>query len=305
MIKFKQSYKLRSTICWIGFLAFLGVEFRERTHAEVPGTAFFYGTPMPVDLLAHFDWVVVEPENIETHELESLQQSGVEVFSYVSIGEVHRSRSWHKDLDPSWFLGTNAAWNSDIVDLRQKGWHSYLLEKRMATLWARGYRGFFLDTLDSYMIGVSDSEKRLQQTKALAALVRSIQKCFPGVQLIFNRGFEILPEVGSTITALAAESIYQGWDPVAGKYKPVTAEAREWLLAKLVDARDKYDIPVIVIDYVSPANRPLARKTAKRIAALGFIPWVTAPDLNYIGMGNIEVVPRLIMIIYDATSMKT
>ena len=66
-----------------------------------------------------------------------------------------------------------------------------------------------------------------------------------------------------------AESLFCGWDPNTRQYRRVAHRA--WLLKQLHGAKDRYRLPVTVVDYVAPGNRELARQTARGIAALGFI----------------------------------
>ncbi|MEX0998845.1 MAG: endo alpha-1,4 polygalactosaminidase [Thermodesulfobacteriota bacterium] len=259
--------------------------------------AFFYGRPAPVNLLSHYEQVVVEPENMDN--LDYLQAKGTKVFAYVSIGEIHPMRSWYPEIPKSWFMGSNDEWGSSIVDLTQQGWHDYLINKSLAQLWKAGYRGFFLDTLDSYQRAVLEPDARLIQEKALSSLIKRIHKHFPGVKLILNRGFEILPEVGKYATALAAESLFESWDPSKQDYTKVTEADRNWLLEKLRQAQDEYGLQIIVIDYVDPKRREQARKTAKQISDLGFTPWVANPALDTLGVGLLEIFPRRVLALYD------
>ena len=46
-------------------------------------------------------------------------------------------------------------------------------------------------------------------------------------------------------------------------------EILDWVLARLGEVRERYGLPVLVIDYVKPGQRALARQTAERIRALG------------------------------------
>lgn len=250
-------------------------------------TAFYYGHSVPVDPLSQFQQVVVEPENMSTNNLDYLHAKGVKVFAYISIGEVNRTRSWYSEIPKNWFMGNHEAWGSDIIDLTQQGWHDYLVNKYMTVLWEQGYRGFFFDTLDSYQIASVDSEDRLIQEEALIQLIKRIHQHFPGVNLIFNRGFEILPEVGQYATALAAESLFQGWDQSRQKYAEVSEPDRSWLLDKLTQARDHFGLQIIVIDYVDLEQKELAQKTSKQISQLGFTPWVANPGLNILGVGKL------------------
>jgi hypothetical protein len=251
--------------------------------AAAPGTAFFYGTPVPVSALSHYERVVVEAENLQ--DLAALRKAGADVFAYVSVGEAEGWRASSRALPPALFLGANDAWKSRIADLAHPGWQRYLLEDRMAALWAAGYRGFFLDTLDSYLLAARSPAEQQAQRSALVALIRAMHQRFPGVRLMFNRGFEVLPEVGSLAVGLAAESLFQRWNPVTQKYETVSENDRRWLLARLDEARLRYGLPVTVIDYV-PADQPeLARATARRIVALGFTAWVANPGLDVLSIG--------------------
>jgi hypothetical protein len=43
----------------------------------------------------------------------------------------------------------------------------------------------------------------------------------------------------------------------------------------------------------------LARETAAKIRKLGFIPWVTNPELNMLGVGEVEVMPRKVLMVHN------
>lgn len=248
-----------------------------------PSTAFFYGSPIPVLALSKFERVVVEAENVK--DLAGLRVQGADVFAYVSVGEAEGWRATSSALPQELFMGNNVAWHSRIADLTQAGWRDYLIEQRMAQLWSEGYRAFFLDTLDSYQIALKDPEAQKAQAKALVEIIRTMHRRFPGVQLLLNRGFAVLPEAGPLAVGLVAESLFQRWNPIDQAYESVSEKDRDWLLASLKQARDRHDLAVTVIDYV-PADQPeLARETARKIAALGFAAWVSTPGLDMIAAG--------------------
>ena len=142
-------------------------------------------------------------------------------------------------------------------------------------------------------------EAQQQQIAGMASLVKDIKRAYPDAKLIFNRGFEILPQVYTLAYAVAAESLFQGWDAGKNEYRVVPLADREWILMQLRKCRDEYKLPVIAIDYVSPTDRPLARATAQKIKALGVIPWVTNPALDMMGVGQVEVIPRQVLAIHD------
>ena len=256
--------------------------------APPPSTAFFYGSPVPVLALSKFDRVVVEAENV--NDLAGLQVKGADVFAYVSVGEAEGWRATSSALPPELFMGNNVAWHSRIADLTHSGWRNYLIEQRMARLWDQGYRGFFLDTLDSYEIALKDPDAQHAQAKALVEIIRAMHRRFPGVHLLFNRGFAVLPEAGPLAVGLVAESLFQRWNPMKQAYERVSEKDHDWLLARLKQARDCHDLAVTVIDYV-PADQPeLARETARKIAALGFAVWVSTPGLDMISAPGLDMI---------------
>ncbi|MBV5350087.1 hypothetical protein JZU71_02705, partial [bacterium] len=131
-------------------------------------------------------------------------------------------------------------------------------------------------------------------------IIRGIKQRHPEARLILNRGFEVLERVKDVSFAIATESLYQNFDPVSGNYGEVQERDRQWLLGKLAQVQ-KAGLPVIVIDYVAPKDRELARRTAEKIKALGFIPWVTDKDLASLGVGTVEVLPRKVLGLYDGS----
>ena len=264
--------------------------------SAAPAVGFFYGANPPLDELAAFDAVVLEPDHSRAGPPA---RPGTDWFAYLSVGEVQPSREWFKALPPAWRIGANPAFGSVIIDQAQPEWPAFFAERVVGPLWERGWRGFFLDTLDSYQLAATTPSGRARQEAGMVALVRTLRARFPGVKLFFNRGFEILPQVHGEVYAVAAESLFRSYDHGARRYREVGAAERDWLSAQLRRVRDEYKLPAVAIDYVEPRERGLARATAKRIAEAGFVPWVANPALDMLGVGAIEVMPRRVMILYD------
>lgn len=262
--------------------------------------AFYYADKPPLDELQAFDVVVVEPDAVGVLP-QSYKSSHSELFAYVSVGEADPERDFYARIRPEWLIGDNPAWKSKLVDLANPDWRKFFLDQVVEPLWKAGYRGFFLDTLDSYQL-VGDKRRYPALESGLVQIIRSIKQRHPEARLILNRGFEVLDRVQDVAFALAAESLFQNFDPVTGVYGEVNESDRRWLLGKLAQAREA-GLPVIVIDYVAPENRGLTRRTAEKIKALGFIPWVTDKDLSTLGVGAVEVLPRKILGLYDGRSV--
>lgn len=264
--------------------------------------AFFYAANPPLDELKAFDIVVVDPDQagISPAEYRTAQS---ELFAYVSAGEADPTRPFFKKIDPAWLIADNSSWGTRVVDLSNPAWRDFFLNQVVEPLWAAGYRGFFLDTLDSYQL-VKNKERLPQLADGLVAVIREIKARHPEARLILNRGFEILERVKDQAFAVAAESLYQNFDPLSGNYGTVREQDRLWLLERLESVK-KSGLPAIAIDYVNPAERELARTTAARIKQLGLIPWVSDRGLASLGIGAVEVQPGTILGVYEHTDSAT
>ena len=280
-------------------IAMLFVASTATPSSATPTFAFYYGTDIPWESLGAFDVAVVEPGNVAASGWRHRLNPGTTVAAYIAVGEVHPTRPYFKQMRPEWKLGENAAWGSIVVDQAAPGWRAFYLSQVVKPLWDKGFRAFFLDTLDSFYIVAKTPEAQQKQIAGMAALVRDIKRAYPEAKLIFNRGFEILPQVHTLAYAVAAESLFQGWDAGKQQYVEVPPNDREWILGQLRTCRDTFKLPIIAIDYVAPSNRALARSTAQKIRALGVIPWVTNPAIDMMGVGQVEVLPRQVLAIHD------
>lgn len=264
--------------------------------------AFYYAVNPPLDELKAFDIAVVDPDNAGTSPA-NYQTPHSKLFAYVSAGEADPNRPHFKKIDPTWLIGDNSNWGTRLVDLTNPAWRDFFLNQVVEPLWSAGYRGFFLDTLDSYHL-VKDKTRIPLLADGLVDVIRGIKQRHPEAQLILNRGFEILDRVKDVTFAVAAESLFQNFDPTTGTYGLVKEQDRVWLLDRLNEVR-KSGLPAIAIDYVKPSERELARATAGKIKGLGIIPWVTDRGLASLGVGAIEVQPGTILGVYEHTDSAT
>lgn len=279
-----------------------------RVEPRLPSVAFYYGAQPPLADLQAFDIAVVEPDFVPDprRHARSAADGAHELYAYVSLGEVHPTRSYYARLPAGSLRGSNAAWGSRVIDQAAPGWQAFFLDTIIAPLWQRGWRGFFLDTLDSYQLFATTDEARAAQQAAMVGILKEFKRRYPDGKLILNRGFELLPQVAPLVGAVAAESLYRGYDAAANAYRPVPQADRDWLGARMREARDRYRLPVIAIDYVDPAApgaRELARATAERLRADGFIPWVADGGLVSLGVGTVELLPRTVLVLVNGAGL--
>lgn len=254
--------------------------------------AIFYGKPLPVNELALYQRVVVQADQTSQAQLQQLTDYDVQVLAYLSLGEGHPQDIVASSAKS---LAKNYAWNSLVMDLTDANWQRHVLEQAEELL-SQGYQGFFLDTLDSYWLAETSAEELSAQQQALAQLIRKL-KALGAKVLIQNRGFELLDETHSVIDAIAAESLFAGYNVTQDSYQLVSESDREWLTAQFNKAREM-GLETIAIDYVK-AHQDRA-EIADKIKALGITPWVADGHLTQLGTGNLRPVARRVLIAYDS-----
>lgn len=252
-------------------------------------TAFFYGANLPVKQLSTYQRVVVEAENIKTAELLYLKEQGVNVYAYLSIGEIYKETSWLTECDKSWILGVNKAWDTKVMDMTHSGWCDFLVHNRVADLMHRGYQGIFLDTMDSYKLLSQRPNDLLTQELGIITLIRSVSQVYSGVELLFNRGFDVLDGVSELAEGVVAESLFTSWNPATSSYQNVSEDDHKWLLDKLRMVQDKYELPITIIDYLPADQQEQGREIAKRIIDLGFSPWITTMAIDVMGINKYDI----------------
>jgi uncharacterized protein (TIGR01370 family) len=268
--------------------------------AQMRSTAVFYAPDLPIDLLGKFQRVIVEADNVKPDELQALHQAGAKVLAYVSIGEVSASRKCYSQVKPTWILGKNRVWDSEIMDLTNPDWQQFVIQQLVAPLAAQGYDGLFMDTLDSFQLLAKTDEARLQQANALADLLRKIHQTYPQMAFVANRGFDVMPQIAPLLDAVLAESLYASWDNAHQVFKPSSAQDTEWLLQKLKGIQRQFGLEIIILDYLPPSQRAEASKLATRIQAQGFVPWISVAALDSVGVGMIDATPKTFLLVFDS-----
>ncbi|MFD2752655.1 bifunctional glycoside hydrolase 114/ polysaccharide deacetylase family protein [Comamonas terrae] len=265
--------------------------------AAEPAVAVYYGSKASLSELGLYDIAVVEPDHGYDPVRFRQQSPGSELYAYASVAEVLPDRAYFRKIPAEWKLARNGAWRSIVIDQTPAQWPAFFADEVIAPLWDKGFRGFFLDTLDSYRLAANFDEAAQQE--GLVRVIDTLHQRFPGIRLILNRGFEIVPRVRDKIQMVAAESLYRGWDANLKRYVDIPAKDREWLLQQLQAIRERDKLPVLAIDYVAPHDRDATRDTARRIAQLGIIPWVSDADLQTLGIGSVETVARRVLVLYN------
>lgn len=258
---------------------------------------FFYGeSPLP-DELSLFDVVVIDPG--AAHDLKNRTFDVEAIYGYVSLGEVRKDDPRAAELDMHWIKSANEAWATHAMDQTAPGWRQFFIERVVAPLREKGIRNIFIDTMDSYQLFAKTPEERVVQEAGMVETIRAVKAKYPDMRIILNRGFEVIEPLRDVVDAMAVESLFRGWRQAEQSYREVSESDRTWILGQIRRVRDAFGIPVIVIDYVAPGERDLARETVKKISDLGFIPCVTNGSLTMLGISTVEPLPRKILFLHD------
>ncbi len=235
--------------------------------------AFYYGKHPSVRQLADFDWVIIDPDSdfMPVH----YPRSRAHWIAYVSVGEVTQNRGYYDYLPKSWIMGDDTEWNSEVIDQTSPAWPDYFADQVVAPLWKRGFRGFFLDTLDAYQRVTTDPKEQAAQRQGLVRLVMVLRQRFPQAVIFLNRGFELLPQVHAQVNGVVVESVFKGWDQARKTYFDVAPQDTRWIINQIRIVQQHYRLPVIALDYCDPQQPACAQNDIARLSQLHLIPYVS------------------------------
>jgi polysaccharide biosynthesis protein PelA len=297
-LRFSQ-YSKRTAPPILSALAVISVmQIATVSAVNAPRLCVNYSSKPDPQELAAFNLSILDPA--AEIDLAQGHRAGNKFLAYVATVEM-RPDAPHAEQAKSRgvkMLGKNEGWGSDVMDVTGSDWEDFVVKDLAEPAIAKGYDGVFLDTLDSIaFITKKDPGKKYACQRALVNLIRRLHRQFPDKQIVLNRGFDLLDEVRKDVNGVLAESLYQRWNrslPDGGAAKP---EDTAWLLDKLNKAK-AMGLMVYVVDYVSPEDRELARVTAEKIAAHGFIPFISTPELRGELLAPLREMPRRVLVVH-------
>lgn len=174
------------------------------------GIGFYYLSEPPKEMVNIYDRVVVDPDNIVNMNSKYI--------AYLSVCEVGEYRDYFKEIKADWIIGKNEIWGNLIVDITITEYQN-LLFSLIDQFVKRGFRGVFLDTLDSYLIVIKNPEKINQYAESIASFIKTIRQRYPHVEILVNRGFEYIDEsFKDIINFFVVEELYTYYDFESKKY---------------------------------------------------------------------------------------
>ena len=242
----------------------------------------YYTETLPAQSFAKFDLIVFDRDSHPP--LHSLIDGKKTILGYISLGEAETYRKNFEELKAlGLILDTDSAWKGNpIIDTRNPQWHSYVLDNIIPSILAQGFDGIMIDTVDSIIWLENHNPASYYGLKnAMVELIKNIRARYPGMTIMLNRGFEILPNVSDDIDMFLAESTLTTLNHENGEWFFLNDSERRDYLTKLYAAKNKSPrLKIYTRDYWPPTDIQTIGKIYATQRAAGFIPYVSTIDLQ-------------------------
>ncbi len=233
----------------------------------------FYGETADEQVLADYDLVVLD--RAFRGSKAAITRHGARLFGYLSLGEINTADSFFPQLDPHAVLEPNPAWPATRrIDIRQPAWRQLVLGRIIPAIVAQGFAGLLLDTLDTPAhLEQQDPVGKRGMRQAAVELVRAIRRGYPGLTLIMNRGYDLLPTLAPSVDALMSESLITTGDAEGYRWNS-EAEIAQHLALIARAAHRRPPLPILSLDYWQPKDLTGIRQIYQRERDLGHLPYV-------------------------------
>lgn len=242
----------------------------------------YYGETLKDRDLKGVDLAILDPNALTP---SSFQSSKTAFIGYVSIGEAEPHRYYWPMVSSAKFLvEKNPIWGSWLVDVRSPEWQKLLLETVIPNIFAKGYDGLFLDTVDTAAyLEEKDPIKFKDSKTAMIAFVKELRRRWPDKKIFPNNGLELLSDYGAVIDGVVVEDLYTRYHFEKKISEPTPAD-ETGEKEKMLDAfRKKFNQPVLNILYDTSDKTPLIREAVKRSQKKGYEWYRTTIDLKTLG----------------------
>jgi hypothetical protein len=224
--------------------------------------AFYYGDGK-LSALARHSTVVLQGDFYSPSELSWLADQCVRTLCYLSLTEdVGPPAAWQRDA-------RCPDWGGAYVHVGSPDWQAHVLAQAAAGL-KRGFAGLFLDTLNIEFTYPADLPH-------LSRLISSLREASGSAYLLANRGFGLLPQLGSMVDGVLFESFSAHW--VADGYDrwpQATLDVHAEYALKLAEL----DVEIHALDYADTPE--LEEFAVKRAAEYGMPCFVSDKALSRI-----------------------
>lgn len=267
--------------------------------AQPKNIGFYYGNEAPTASLMAYDWLVLQPDQVSASRLDDLRRADTLPLAYISLGEIARDHKQYREAPADGLLEENKAWRSRVFDLRRDDVQSFIIDKLIEPAFKAGFKGVFLDTLDSFQLTGAGRAEPEAFAAAQQHIIQQIRNAHPDARILVNRGFQLPDAARALVDGVVVESYRRSYSADKKRYSRVSDRDRMWLDKQFDKWRQlRPDIPLIAIDYVEHGDD--APALAHQLRSDGFIPYVSDPDLLRLGPTEPARVKRQILVFHDA-----
>lgn len=196
--------------------------------------------------ILNYDTVILESSFYELTDILQIKKSNKKVYAYLSVSEVNINDFEKFDRLKSYVLDYHKNWDSAYLNLGAKEVQLYL-EETVQKIFAKGFDGVFLDTLDN----VVQIPKYQWMKPKVVELINKIHQNYPHKAIIQNGGVELLNQTHKKINGILMESIYTDYDFTLKKYRfrdDFNANLRAQTFKKILS---KYKLKGFLIEYAT------------------------------------------------------
>jgi uncharacterized protein (TIGR01370 family) len=255
---------------------------RQRIKSIGDYTVFYKPEASVDDLhrLDDYDLVIIDPSTVTNTQITTLKSRGVLVVAYLSLGEVNVNSSLYINntvtINP-WRLSTTLTnWGGYYIDVCQQGWWMLLSGPQGAAgFLSRGFDGIFMDTVDA--VDAQRSEPNYEALRVcMGNLIAHLRQSYPAMLMVQNRGFSVLPNVGTMIDSVMFESLSTTFRFIGSDvtYMLQPDEAQDWTNAQVANLqllRAQTGMPILALDYAAPCDYSRYWFARGRAQGFGFI----------------------------------
>jgi polysaccharide biosynthesis protein PelA len=241
----------------------------------------YYGDKLSAETFMPYDLIAFDAQNHPP--LEPLKSAGKILLGYISLGEGEDYRPYFKELKKKkLFFKSSTLWKGHYyIDIRKPEWERYVNDVLIPAVLEEGFDGVMFDTMDSPLeVEDMDPKRYAGMREAGIRLIAAVRAKHPGIKIMINRGFEILPDIAPDIDYFMAESTYVEWLTTQKRPRMVKQDDHKYYLDTINEALKRSpSLKIYSVDYWPPDDAEGIKKIYAYQRSLGYIPYVTTIDL--------------------------
>lgn len=217
-----------------------------------------------------FDLFITDPDGKAHRDWGEAEEAGTRFYAYLSwfeIGPTDPYLATGQKLQKQAkargikVLAENPRWHSKIMDVANPEWHDLFMEL-VGDAASKGYSGVYWDTWDGYGDSGVGPKKKEKLMAANVEILRRVRSEHPDLDLMLNRGWEVMKPCADYADRLLVESVWSSHDG------PVSDGATNGLIKKIQRAQS-LGYAVNILDYVPSGDAEFAEDICSKAKGIG------------------------------------